>query len=259
MQFRSHDTDPKLTIATYQDDAEAQKVFDEVYPDNPRERLLLFLGLTVGIEVSNDPNFTRLDDGRIEMIHRTKRLARFAGRVTKESTLRLDHQPAELYAGYKDRQVLGNAIIKYITDRTEAIPTQPKYVPKEPTPVEKARTEEFNTIRQPFRKTLMTGLFAFLGGAAVAVSGRFVEVFSNTSLDDHINETVRRIGNDMSIGGVAILGLGTALTIGIFRGHERNAQGFNDGWAAAERRLDPDGLIEASIEEKDRSIQSTTQ
>lgn len=257
MDLRPHEADAEFTIATYKDEEEAVPIAEALAPLH--QRVLAYLGLR-DIDVQSDPTLTVLDDGRIELAHETTRLARFAGKVAKQSASRLPRRKT-VYESEKANQDLADTINRYISSRTMSLPTPPVRPPNpEPTPNELARSEAFKKIKQPHERIFSGSALALFGGGVVAGAGRIVEVFSvNPSIPHHVNETVRQIGNDMSYAGVAGSALGLVITHVIVNGRIRNEQGFEAGWNEAVNRLDPDGQVEASLNTELSQVQSPTQ
>jgi len=258
MDLRPHETDPKLTVATYQDEEEAQRVAVELTP--LYKKIPYSLGISNGVDIHKDGSLTVLDDGRIEMAHRTSRLARFAGRLTRQSASHLNYQPEGLSSYAKETQALNDKINQYISNRTMSVPTRPEWVKPVPTPSELARTEAFKEIKQPYERTFRAGFYGFISGSFAAMAGRVVEAFAvNPNTPDHVNETVRQIANDMSYGGVAVAGLGLVTSIGIAKGWMRDERNFDTGWNEASHRLDPDGQIETSLHTEIPQVESPIQ
>lgn len=247
MDLRAHDNDPKLTVATYQNQEEATKVATAVAPFH--KRILTNLGFVEGIDIHKDPSLTVLDDGQMEMTHRTARLAKFAGKLAKSTATRLNYRPSEVSGYTKEQQALEDTISQYLSDRVMSLPTYEEEPKPDPTPNEVARKEAFEKIKQPHERILSAGIISVLGGAVVGIAGRFTEAFAvNPNIPDHVNETVRQVGNDMSYAGVAAAVLGIISTVAVGSGRMRNQQGFEAGWNEATNRLDPDGLLEARFE-----------
>jgi hypothetical protein len=247
MDLRQHETNPKLTIATHEDQAEAAEVALAVAPFYKKP--LYYLGLYDGIKLNKDPSLTILDDGRIELEYKTKRLARFAGQLIKESASHLAYRPEEVYAQEKKTQALSDTITHYLSGKTMSLPTYQARVEPEPTPNELARTEAYKKLETSKTSYFGASALAMVGGLSVAGVGRIVEVLSvNPNIPDHVNETVRQIGNDISYGGLASAGIGLAISAGIIRGLVRNERNFDAGWREATNRLDPDSRIEASLQ-----------
>jgi len=143
MDLRPHDTDPKLTVATYKDEDEAYIPAEDLAP--LRHRPLIYLGL-LDANIHENPSLTVLDDGQIEMVHKTARLARFAGRVTRSAGWRLANHSKSVFEGEKKRQAMADTINQYLSDEVMSMPTNPPYVKPEPTPSEKARDEAFKKL-----------------------------------------------------------------------------------------------------------------
>jgi hypothetical protein len=247
MRLRPHESDPKLTIATYPDGKEAQKVATQLAPFY--KKIPYRFGIVEAVDIRKDDSVTVLDDGQIEMTHRTTRLARFLGQLSRETASRLNYQPKELSSYTKEQQHLADTINQYLSDRTTAIPTRPETTEPELTPQELARAEAFKKIKQPYEKTFTASVVASLYGVTSVASGRVVESFSvNPNIPDHVNETVRQIGNDLTYAGVASAALGLVVALGIIKGEIRSEKSFDAGWNEANSRLDPNGQVEAPLQ-----------
>lgn len=248
MQLRPHESDPKLTVATYDNRDQAEDVALETAP--VLKKYLYTYGLIKRSRIREISDFTVLDDGQVEVTHDTKRLVRYAGYLARQSAELLSSEPEEVSSYAKSDQTLADTVNQYLTQRTLAIPTRPPYVKPEPTSSEKARYEAFSQRGLKNRKLFAASVLGLTAGIITGVSGRFVEAFSvNPNTPNHINEAVRQIGNDMSFAGLAVGGLSIIVGWDIIMRHGREETGFYAGWQAANNRLDPDGQIEASIQQ----------
>jgi hypothetical protein len=111
-----------------------------------------------------------------------------------------------------------------------------------------AGREAFDSSAFSKARYLGTSALTSLVGFGLAGAGRVVEaVAPRTQPQEHVNEIVRQIGNDMSYVGVAGGGIGLATTVGIARGWLGRMRSFDAGWDEATKRLDPVGQIEDSL------------
>jgi hypothetical protein len=248
MDLRPHEAGPKFTVATYRDENEADLLAEFMAP--LKAKPLIYLGLR-NVDIHSDPSYSELPDGRIESTHKTKRLARFAGRVTRQASQRVVDSSEHVFHYEKERLDIADTINKYISDKTMSIPTWEPEPRPEPIPSKLAADEAFKKIKQPWETTLGVSILATGVGIFATAAGRIVEMVGDpVSAQEKVNETLRHIGNDMSYSGVAVAAATGFVAIGIAKGRLRNEQGFNSGWNEASMRLDPEGDIESSLQQQ---------